>query len=193
MRGHAFGDERREARCALREQLLLARGAHRAHAREDAAAGARDAPRRSARAAAAAYSSARVPANTRCVWQSMRPGVTQAPPRSCTSAPRRRGQGRFLAQPLDARAKGEQRAALHAVRTRRRRWRGGRCATAAALRSRRARLRRAEERQVQSLLARALDRALVAGVRVAHDAARRIVPQHPLDAPRGRRRCRRTR
>ena len=41
-RRHALAGERRQARRALLEQLCLTRGAHRAHAREDAAAGARD-------------------------------------------------------------------------------------------------------------------------------------------------------
>src|SRR6478752_7583041 len=36
-----------------------------------------------------ACSSARVPPNTRCVWQSIRPGVTQAPPSATTSFARK--------------------------------------------------------------------------------------------------------
>src|SRR5215468_2130786 len=43
-----------------------------------------------------------------------------------------------------------------------------------------------EERQVQSVRTRALDGAFVAGISVPHDTARRIVPQHALDAARGR-------
>src|ERR1700694_4157508 len=42
-----------------------------------------------------------------------------------------------------------------------------------------------QEGQVEVLRAGTLDRALVAGVRVPHDAAGRIVPQHALDAARG--------
>ena len=45
----------------------------------------------------------------------------------------------------------------------------------------------------KSVLARAGDRFLVARVGMAHDAGRRIVPQHALDALRRRRRCRRRR
>ena len=41
-RGHAFGDQRVEPRQALRDELVLARGARRLHGRHDAAAGARD-------------------------------------------------------------------------------------------------------------------------------------------------------
>src|SRR2546429_4909345 len=44
-----------------------------------------------------------------------------------------------------------------------------------------------QERQVEAVRPGALDGALIAGVGVAHHAARRIVPQHPLDAARGRR------
>src|SRR2546430_11498559 len=46
-----------------------------------------------------------------------------------------------------------------------------------------------QERQVEVLRAGTLDRALVAGVRVPHDAARRIVPQHALEPARGGRRA----
>src|SRR5437660_1472101 len=42
-----------------------------------------------------------------------------------------------------------------------------------------------QERQVEVPRAGTLDRALVAGVRMSHDPARRIVPQHALDAARG--------
>src|SRR5437764_9245069 len=42
-----------------------------------------------------------------------------------------------------------------------------------------------QERQVEVLRAGTLDRALVAGVRMPHDPARRIVPQHALDAAGG--------
>src|SRR5436853_7644869 len=42
-----------------------------------------------------------------------------------------------------------------------------------------------QERQVEVLRAGTLDRALVAGVRMPHDPARRIVPQHALEPARG--------
>ena len=41
-----------------------------------------------------------------------------------------------------------------------------------------------QEGQVQPLRPCALDRDLVSGVRVTHDAGGRVVPQHALDAPR---------
>src|SRR6187455_1080178 len=48
-----------------------------------------------------------------------------------------------------------------------------------------ARSRSAQERQVETLLACAVDRDLVAGVRVTHDPGSRIVPEHALDPARG--------
>ena len=51
-------------------------------------------------------------------------------------------------------------------------------------RCRRAQRPRLQARQIQPLLLGAVDRVLVARVGVAHDAGRRVVPQHALDAPR---------
>src|SRR3546814_5601684 len=42
-----------------------------------------------------------------------------------------------------------------------------------------------QHRQVEALLAGAVDGVLVAGVGVAHDAGSRVVPQHALDSFRG--------
>ena len=116
MRGDAFGQERREARRAFLEQLLLTRGAHRAHGREDAATGARDllvgAPAQPLGVFIGAVTGehqVRVAVDE--------PGRHPAPPpRSCSSSflprPRRerRRQRRLLPHPLDAAAAREQRA-----------------------------------------------------------------------------------
>src|ERR1700751_4004775 len=119
----------------------------------------------------------------------MSPGVTQAPPRSCTSSGL--AAGRAASSPSHSMRGPRVRSAPFAI--------GGAAASQVARWALRQSFsgcckgcdltRRSEKRQVQSVLACALDGTLVAGIGMPHHPARGIVPEDTLDAARG---CRRS-
>ncbi|MEI9929097.1 MAG: hypothetical protein WDM89_00660 [Rhizomicrobium sp.] len=77
-RGYAVPRHRLRTRQRLRDELAFGRGACRAHGGKYSAAGARDLFVGCA-LRTHLHSVARLPAKTRWVWQSTRPGVTHAP------------------------------------------------------------------------------------------------------------------